>query len=367
MKCGVNIKTKPQLQRGRILMKTSIYNLDKVEKLRSSLKIDPFKIKNVYNQYFKKASTAEEISTIIPEAKNFVNSILWNTLNIKNAISSDKDGATKLLFETHDNYNVESVILRIKSGRTSLCISSQIGCAMNCKFCATGSMGFIRNLTEHEILDQISLANQFLKQENRQIRNIVFMGMGEPLNNPVEVYNAIQILANPKYFNLSIQHICISTVGIIPELNTLMTKFPEIKLAVSLHSAREEVRNRIVPISKTYNLKALQKTLLELTKDYETENNYIFLEYLMIDGITDTDTDIEALKNWCAPLPIHLNIIKYNPDPDEHELKPSSDKQIEYFINQLKPHIATITRRYSLGSDITAACGQLANKKIKEQ
>jgi 23S rRNA (adenine2503-C2)-methyltransferase len=348
-------------------MKTSIYNKKEIEKVRKSLKLDPHIIKNVYNQYLKKASTAEEISTTIPESENFTNLILWNTLNIKDTISSDKDGATKLLFETYDNHHIESVILRIKSGRSSLCISSQIGCAMNCRFCATGSMGFIRNLTEHEILDQISLANQFLKKENRQIRNIVFMGMGEPLNNQKEVFSAIRKLTDPKYFNLSIQHITISTVGILSGITELLTQFPYINLALSLHCAREEIRQTIIPISKKYNLNKLKSTLLDLTENYERESRYIFIEYLMIDGITDTDADIEALKNWCAPLPIHLNIIKYNPDPDEHELKPSSDKQIEYFINQLKPHIATITTRYSLGSDITAACGQLANKKIKEQ
>ena len=344
-------------------MKKSIYNQIEIEELRKSLKLDPYIIKNVYNQYFKKATTAEHIPVTTPEARNFVNCIIWQTLKIKETISSEKDGATKLLLETHDNHHIEAVILRIKSGRTTLCISSQIGCAMNCKFCATGNMGFIRDLTEHEILDQITIANQFLKQEDRHIRNIVFMGMGEPLNNQQAVFQAIQTLTNPKYFNLSIQHITISTVGIIPGITALLTQFPKINLALSLHCARENIRQTIVPISKKYNLEKLKALLLNLTKNYEQQNRYIFLEYLMIDGITDTDADIETLKDWCAPLPVHLNIIKYNPFDSIQELKPSSEQRTTYFIEQLKPYIKNITTRYSLGSDITAACGQLANKK----
>jgi len=363
MKYGDKIKNKQRLQRSRILMKTSIYNKIEIEELRKSLKLDPHIIKNVYNQYFKKASTAEKISTIIPEAKEFVNSINWQTLKIKETISSEKDGATKLLLETHDNHHIEAVILRIKSGRTSLCISSQIGCAMNCQFCATGNMGFIRNLTLDEILDQVTIANQFLKKENRKVRNIVFMGMGEPLNNQKEVFSAIQTLTDPKYFNLSIQHITISTVGVIPGITELLAQFPKINLALSLHCAREDIRQQIVPISKKYNLEKLKLTLLNLTKNYSQENRYIFLEYLMLDGITDTDEDIQALIDWCAPLPVHLNIIKYNPIDRIQELKPSSEQRTTYFIEQLKPHIKNITTRYSLGSDITAACGQLANKK----
>ena len=349
-------------------MKISIYNLDRVEELRSSLRIDPHQIKTVYNQYFKKSETLSAISqnnSDNPTLSAFINSLNWQTLELTQTASSEQDGATKLLFQTTDNYYIEAVILRIKTGRTTLCISSQIGCAMNCQFCATGNMGFTRNLTQHEILEQVTIANQFLKEENRHIRNIVFMGMGEPLNNPIEVYKAIETLTSPKYFNLSIQHICISTVGIAPEITNLLKKFPKIKLAISLHSAIEEVRNKIIPISKTYNLNALQATLLELTKDYNADNRYIFLEYLMIDGITDTDADIEALKNWCTTLPIHLNIIKYNPALEEQELKPSSRRQTEYFIDQLKPHISRITTRYSLGSDITAACGQLASQTTK--
>jgi 23S rRNA (adenine2503-C2)-methyltransferase len=194
-------------------MKTSIYNLDRVEKLRSSLKIDPHQIKNVYNQYFKKSETLSTISKNNSgnyTLSSFINSLNWQTLELTQAASSEQDGATKLLFKTTDNHYIEAVILRIKTGRTTLCISSQIGCAMNCQFCATGHMGFTRNLTRQEILDQVTIANQYLKPEKRHIRNIVFMGMGEPLNNPGEVYKAIETLTNPKYFNLSIQHICIS-------------------------------------------------------------------------------------------------------------------------------------------------------------
>jgi len=344
-------------------MKTSIYNKIEVEELRKSLKLDPYVVKQIYNQYFKKATTAEHLPATSPEAKEFIDSINWQALKITETVSSEKDGATKLLLETQDNHHIEAVILRIKSGRTSLCISAQVGCAMNCKFCATGNMGFIRDLTEHEILDQISIANQYLEKENRKVRNIVFMGMGEPLNNQQAVFKAIQTLTNPKYFNLSIQHITISTVGIIPGITDLLTQFPDINLALSLHCAREEIRQTIVPISKRYNLGQLKEILLNLTKNYEQQDRYIFLEYLMLDGITDTDDDIEALKDWCASLPVHLNIIKYNPIDGLQELQPSSEQKITYFIEQLRPHIQSITTRYSLGSDITAACGQLANKK----
>ena len=193
------------------------------------------------------------------------------------------DGAaSKLLFRTADGNLVETVILRIASGRTSLCVSSQVGCAARCGFCATGQMGIAVNLTRDEILDQVIQANELLRPEGRSIRNVVFMGMGEPLHNEPAVVEALEVLLSPQCFDLPPGRVIVSTVGIPDALARCAARFPRLGLALSLHSARQDVRERLIPLARRYTLPMLRSVLEQVTGQ---TGRRVMIEYLLLDGL----------------------------------------------------------------------------------
>ncbi|PQO31626.1 23S rRNA (adenine(2503)-C(2))-methyltransferase RlmN [Blastopirellula marina] len=303
------------------------------------------------------AEVAPEVASILKEE------IDPHPLALAERHDSQLDGATKLLFRTDEGLMIESVILRAGTGRTSLCISSQIGCAAACRFCATGQMGIARNLTTAQILDQVVQANELLKKEDRRVRNIVFMGMGEPLHNPANLTEAITVLSSPLLLDYSPQRLLVSTVGIPAEMLRLDQQFPQVNLALSLHSADEAGRQQLIPLAKSVPLARLRETLLKLKL---TEKRRIMIEYLMLEGQTDRDSDAEKLIAFLENIPAHINLIPYNSIDGADHLTGSTQAARERFGNLLKEAGFPVTIRYSLGADIAAACGQLIQRENRE-
>jgi 23S rRNA (adenine2503-C2)-methyltransferase len=271
------------------------------------------------------------------------------------------DGASKLVFRTADELAIEAVILRMTSGRTALCVSTQVGCAAACDFCATGKMRLTRNLSAAEILDQVVRVNQLLVVEGRQVRNLVFMGMGEPFHNEAELFGAIDVLSDSRAFNLNLKRVMVSTVGIPAAMVRCARRFPDVRLALSLHSAREEIRRRLMPISQRYPLADLRAALDEVSA---ITGHLVMIEYLMLKDVNDSLNDAEALVDYLRGADVHVNLIPYNPIAESPQLASSERPRREAFSQALKAAGFPVTTRYSLGSDISAACGQLVRKEM---
>jgi 23S rRNA (adenine2503-C2)-methyltransferase len=311
---------------------------------------DTHRLKLFCNALFKKALPPEECLEKTPELTGKVE---FQSLEIVDRHDSQRDGATKVVFKTVENNRIEAVILRIASGRTSLCISSQVGCAADCQFCATGKLGFIRNLTAAEMLDQVLLAKRLLREEGRTLRNVVVMGMGEPLRNEENLFQCLETLRDKRFFNLSDNHLLVSTVGIPDAMVHFAERFPKIRLALSLHSARQEVREQIMPVAKVYTLEKL-KAFLPMLGEF-------MVEVLLLKGINDGAEDLAALIDFLRGTKAHINLIQFNAHPGV-QFEPVSKEARETFGDKLKREGFKVTLRYSLGDDIAAACGQLAGK-----
>ncbi|MBI2481798.1 MAG: radical SAM protein, partial [Planctomycetia bacterium] len=212
-----------------------------VEQLRRELKLDPASIRHLRNALLKRFVSDQVVRDAFPIAGN----LTLHSLELFRRCDSTVDGATKLLLRTNAGMLIESVILRIATGRTTLCVSSQVGCAAACEFCATGKMGIARNLSYDEILDQVLRAGQLLAEEGRALRNIVFMGMGEPFHNEENLYRAIELLISPAFFNVSPTKVLVSTVGVADAMVRCVERFPKVSLALSLHSVRQDVRSQL--------------------------------------------------------------------------------------------------------------------------
>jgi 23S rRNA (adenine2503-C2)-methyltransferase len=339
-----------------------MYDKEGMEELRSRSALQPHRMKLFRNALFKRAMEWDEALATLPDdsvRKTFSDHVRIEELELADRQDSSIDGASKLAFRTFDGYLIESVILRPATGRTSLCISSQVGCACYCSFCATGKMGFTRNLVAGEILDQIRQAAGLVKGEGRSIRNVVFMGMGEPLLNPDGVLDALDFLRAPEFFNLSGSKLLVSTVGIPDAIEDFSERCPDVQLALSLHSARQDVREKLMPQAKRYPLDVLRHSLSKAAA-----NGKIMIEYLMLKGINDGDTDFAALVEYLSGLPVHINLIPFNEYPGSN-LAGTPRSERESFAARLKRAGFETTLRYSMGTDIAAACGQLVKHKRK--
>ena len=336
----------------------SIHDANGLEELCCRWRAEPNHFRCLRNAFYKKQQTAREALDQLPESlRDAIGSALTlHTLELCRRQDSERDGASKLLFRTARGHLLETVILRIASGRTSLCVSSQIGCAARCGFCATGQMGMVVNLTRDQILDQVIQANQLLRDEGRSVRNVVFMGMGEPFHNETEVYEAVEVLLSPRCFALSAAHVLISTVGIPDALIRCAQRFPRLGLALSLHSARQEQRERLIPLARRYPLDSLR---LAAAKVAASQRRPLMIEYLLLDGINDTDQDLEALTAYLRGLSVHINLIPYNPIEAAPGLCGTTPARRQAFADALTAAGFAVTIRYSLGADIAAACGQL--------
>lgn len=338
----------------------NLFAPETLAELRKRERLDPQVVRQLRNDLLKKFLPTEYCLDHFPASER----LTIHTLDLFRRCDSEIDGATKLLFRTASKLLLESVILRIASGRTTLCVSSQVGCAAACDFCATGKMGIARNLTTAEILDQVLQAGQLLAQESRRLNNIVFMGMGEPFHNTAAVYETIYQLTNPALFDRSGGNILVSTVGLPQEMTQFAIDFPKVNLALSLHSADQTTRESIIPLAKRHSLDDLHEAVREINAIQERE---LMIEYLMLKDINDSRQDAELLLTWLAQLSAHVNLIPYNTVEESPHLLASDRQQIEKFAAVLKSAGQKTTIRYSLGSDIEAACGQLVRMENRQQ
>ena len=344
----------------------SIHDPSALEEVRHRLRIEPNYLRRLLNDLCKKHRPFDDALRQLPEAQRaaFGRDIGTRFLELDAQHDSMLDGATKLLYRTAAGQTIESVILRIDTGRTSLCVSSQVGCAVRCSFCATGQMGVAVNLTRDEIVDQVVQTNRLLAAEDRAVRNVVFMGMGEPLHNEDEVYAAVEILASPRYFNLEPTRLLVSTVGIPDAMIRCATRFPRLGMALSLHSARQDRRERIIPLARRFPLDRLREAIAEVTA---IQKRPLMIEYLLLADVNDTDDDVTALIEYLAELPVHINLIPYNPIDEGRGLVGTPSTRRREFGERLRAAGFTVRVRYSLGKDIAAACGQLVRRQTVAQ
>lgn len=268
------------------------------------------------------------------------------------------DGTIKNAVRLHDDLIVESVLIPTSS-RTTACVSSQVGCSLDCKFCATAKLKRMRNLNPDEIYDQVvAIDNQSRLYHDRPLSNIVFMGMGEPLMNYNNVLKAIDKITSDEGLGMSPKRITVSTSGVPKMIRKMADDAVKFNLAVSLHSAIDEVRTTIMPFNATFPLKDLREALEYW---YSKTKKRITYEYVVWKGINDNDAAIDALIQFCKFAPSKVNLIEYNPI-DDGMFQQASDNAIERYISRLEANRITVTVRRSRGKDIDAACGQLANK-----
>ncbi|MEK7672931.1 MAG: 23S rRNA (adenine(2503)-C(2))-methyltransferase RlmN [Patescibacteria group bacterium] len=318
-----------------------------------------FRLKQAYQALFEQFIENWEEVTVFPKdlRARLVEEI---SLEVPAKISKSIDGTIKALVSLHDGKLVETVLMRHADGRNSVCVSSQAGCPMGCTFCATGDMGFFRNLTAGEIVMQVLLFSRILKKEEQRVSNVIFMGMGEPLYNYDEVLKTVEILN--KECGIAARHISLSTCGIVDGIKKLTKEPYQVNLAISLHAPNDEMRNKIMPVNKNYNVDTLLKTVADYLKE---TNRKVMIEYLLIGEINDSvETAQElasVLKKYLGSLFI-VNVIPYNPTG---RFTPPSRATVEKFKEVLESRGVVVTQRFTFGQEIDGACGQLAIKGVK--
>ncbi len=274
-----------------------------------------------------------------------------------------EDGTVKNAVRLHDGLVVESVLIPTDT-RTTACVSSQVGCSLDCKFCATARLKRMRNLNPDEIYDQVvALDKESRHFHGRPLSNIVFMGMGEPLMNYKNVVQAVQKITSEEGLGMSPKRITISTSGVPKMIRQLADEGLKVKLAVSLHSAIDDIRTGIMPFNAKMDLGQLRSSLQYW---YSKTKSRITYEYVVWEGINDKESDIAALIEFCRFAPAKVNLIEYNPI-DEGSFVQADDRVIQAYVSTLESNGITVTVRRSRGKDIDAACGQLANKSTAEQ
>ena len=318
-----------------------------------------FRAKQVYEWLWQKSCFSfDEMSNISKELRTRLEEhFVINNVKINNSqYSADK--TIKNSFILHDNHLIEGVLIPTP-GRMTACVSSQVGCSLTCKFCATGYMERKRNLNPDEIYDQVVLiAKQAMENYNQPLTNIVYMGMGEPLLNYKNMMDSVEKITSEDGLNMAAKRITVSTAGIAKMIKKLGDDEVKFNLALSLHAANDEKRNTIMPINEQNSLKALAEALKYY---YAKTKNPVTYEYIIFDGFNDTIQDAVELAKFCKHLPCKVNIIEYNPIAFANFINAGEDK-VEKFADYLRSQGVNTHLRRSRGKDIDAACGQLAIK-----
>ncbi len=279
-----------------------------------------------------------------------------NPLNPLVSVDSSDGQTRKTLFSLPDGREIEAVLMRYDK-RQTLCISTQAGCAMACPFCATGQIGFRRNLSAGEIVAQVLYFARLLNHEGKSVTNIVFMGMGEPLANYAETWRAIRRLNDPAGFNLGARRMTVSTVGLVPAIRQMSKEPEQVGLAVSLHAPNDALRNTIVPVNRRYPL----AMLMQAVRDYiATTHRRVTFEYALMDNLNDSDALADQLAELIGELLCHVNLIPLNPTPNS-PWSGSPDERVYAFQDRLEAAKIPTTVRLRRGVDIAAGCGQLYN------
>ena len=318
-----------------------------------------FRGNQVYEWLWTKSlHTFEDMTNISKETREMLQeNFVINHIEV-DSMQKSKDGTIKNGIRLHDGLIVESVLIPTEK-RTTACVSSQVGCSLDCRFCATSRLKRMRNLNPDEIYDQVvAIDKQSQLYHNHKLSNIVFMGMGEPLMNYNNVIKSIDKITSPEGLGMSAKRITVSTSGVPKIIKKMADDEVKFNLAVSLHSAIDEVRTSIMPFNETFPLKDLAESLIYW---YEKTKRHVTYEYVVWDGINDKKEDIKALIDFCKLIPCKVNLIEYNPI-DDGEFQQASSRAIDNYISNLEMHDIVVNVRRSRGKDIDAACGQLANK-----
>lgn len=342
-----------------------LHDQRQVEELRRRLRLDPYHLRRLRHALLQEARADDESLDYLPESmrNEFRVAVLFHPLRCVLRSRSAVDAATKWLFETATGARLESVLLETPTGRVSLCLSSQVGCRAGCRFCATGQMPSVENLTSGEILDQLVQVNRHLRMESgtarhpRRVHNVVFMGMGEPLHNEDAVAETLAALEARDGFAMSLRRVIVSTVGVPDAMARIAARFPRVRLALSLHSATAETRQRLIPLARKHSLDELRQAALDV---HRIQRAPIMIQYLMIEGQTDGHDELDALLRWLDGIDCHVNLIPFNPAPELPAWRPTPRAQRDAFAQQLRAAGYLTTIRYSQGADVEAACGQLA-------
>lgn len=311
--------------------------------------------------YEKKAKTFDEMSDVSKPFREELNRDFCLTLPKIFKKQESKDGTIKLLLELEDGSKIETALMPYKYGN-AICVSSQVGCNMACAFCASGLLKKKRNLEVHEIVGQVLVMNQVLEEKGQHVSHVVVMGTGEPFDNYDNVIDFIRIINHPKALAIGARHISVSTCGIVPGIMKYAHEGLQSNLAISLHAPNDEIRNKIMPISKGYKM----EELMEAVRYYEKNaGRRVTFEYIMLKDVNDTLECAKQLVKLIKGTLAYVNLIPYNP-VDENSFMRSDEKQVHKFFSYLMQHGVNTTVRKEFGNDIDAACGQLRAKEEHE-
>ncbi len=335
-------------------------SLEKLKELMSDMGEKPFRAKQVYEWLWKKSAKSFEEMTNLSKALREKLEANFSILPvITDQTQQSNDGTFKSAFRLHDQHLVEGVLIPADT-RMTACISSQVGCSLTCKFCATGYMDRKRNLDAAEIYDQVvELNNQALEAYDRPLSNIVYMGMGEPLLNYANMLKSVHYLTSEEGLSMSPKRITVSTAGVAKMIRKLGDDEVKFNLALSLHAANDEKRNQIMPINESNTLEALRDALKYY---FAKTKNAVTYEYIVFYNFNDTLKDAEELYRFTKHVPSKVNIIEYNPIA-EADFKNTEADRLDIFAEYLRKKGVNVHLRRSRGKDIDAACGQLANRK----
>lgn len=314
-----------------------------------------FRATQIYEFLYKKR--VKSISDMTNIGKNMISHLKENfTMDkIKLIVKQEDKDVKKYLFELLDGNKIESVVMYHDYG-ISICVSSQVGCNMGCKFCESGRLKKVRNLEAYEIVEQILIIEEDIKQ---RISHVVVMGIGEPFDNYDNVLKFIKIINHPKGIDIGSRHITISTCGIVPGIKKFMNEDGQVNLAISLHASNNELRKQIMPITNIYPLEELMQTI----KTYiDKTNRRVTFEYIMLDNINDKETNAQELSKLLKGLNCYVNLIPYN-ETENIGYKRTKNVQIMKFYDILKKNGINVTIRKEFGSKVDAACGQLRASK----
>lgn len=336
-------------------------NLVRLQALLDERKQPKYRFNQVKRAFYGEHRRSwDEVSTLPKDLRAALAAeVPWDALSLVRRQEADSGETVKTLLACEDGKKIETVLMRHEDERNTVCVSSQVGCAMACTFCATGTMGLTRNLTRDEIVEQVMFYVRELVEKGDHVTNVVLMGMGEPFHNYDNVLSALRLINEPEGLNIGARHLSISTCGIVPGILRLADEQFQVNLAISLHSAIDEVRSKIMPVNRAYPL----TKLMDAIRTYmEKTNRKVMFEYLLLSGVNDRPEDARALKKLFGDNVrlVHVNLIKYH-NTQAFEGTPK-DRRRE-FLQELHELGIPATHRITFGEDIDAACGQLAVKE----
>ena len=340
--------------------KKNIFSFTLVELEEALSNFPKFRAKQIYNWlYTKYEDDFDNMLNLPKELRKYLKENFTTKLVDMVKLEESKDGSVKYLFRTKDNYTYESVFLKMKEDKYTLCLSSQIGCKVGCSFCLTAKGGFIRNLDSGEMVYQVFFIKKFQNIPSNKAINIVYMGMGEPLDNLENTKKCIEILKDNNGLDISVRRQTISTSGLAPKIKKLGELNLGVQLAISLHAVDDDLRTELMPINKAYNIKSI---INEISKFPIDNRKRIMFEYLMIDGLNDGLDSAKKLVVLLNKIKAKVNLIYFNPHEGSKYQRPSKEK-VESFREYLLKKGLLCTIRESKGLDISAACGQLRERE----